>query len=215
MDWLLTKRVVHAARTSLFTVQKGICMSIKFDFTRSLDDPNWGFNLTSFLDDDDMCVSGVVPEGKYHVHVVDVSKEILGDKPAIRLVFAVLAGTMPNCRGREISEAVFLTEKAIPRAEMFAYRLGLIPPSCLGKCERVRVNWGRVLGRQAIVEVKIQEFYRPDGEIGERSKLTYDGIWTLDDPAVADVPRGVSKSYKAQVGAVASAGAAFDPYADL
>jgi hypothetical protein len=158
--------------------------------------------------------NGGVPDGRYHVQVLAVSKTKADETLAIKLTLSILAGTVPNCQGRHIIERIYLTPKAMDRARRFFYRLGLIPDSGLGKSS-IRVNFSNAVGCQAIVEVENREFKRADGSTFPSANVTFNGIWKLDDPEVAGVPKAAPAIRKAQGDPVAAIGEGGDPFDEL
>lgn len=138
-----------------------------------------------FANEDDAHVGDRPLPGQYHVRVTKVEEKVFGteegeSRNTIVVDFEVLAGTVPGQEGKVTTEYFALTEKAMPRLMMFALATGLIQPG-----EHKEVEPTDATGRELIV--KLDENKR-DGK--KYINVTYDGMWSLSNPAVADVPRG-------------------------
>jgi hypothetical protein len=139
------------------------------------------------LDQDNHC-----PSGRYHIHIVDAIRDAKSQIPCLRLRYVILAGTNTSAVGCILDERLFFSEKAQKRAAIFAKRLGLIDADAFGK--RSTVNWSTAIGLQAIVEIIEEEYEKKDGGKGTASKISFAGIWSLDDDRGKDVPRGKAPS---------------------
>jgi hypothetical protein len=126
--------------------------------------------------------------GFYHVVIkhVDESFEKF-DK--IVIDFEVLAGTVPNMEGREVSEFFACSDKAISRLQRLALCVGLLNP---GEPDR-DVEFTDAVGRDLVIEVEDSEYEKmEDGKKVKKKKtaLTYLGMWSTGNKEVADVPKG-------------------------
>jgi hypothetical protein len=148
-------------------------------------DLNIDLNLSGISSEQQLNVDQPLPDGKYHVALRTIEPNRSGDKPFLTLAFEVLHGPY---EGRPVTERLYLTENNRKRIHFFALRLGLIGRADLGNTS-VRRNWGEAVGKQCVIEVATREYTKKDGSKGKTPSVTYGGIWKLDDPAVADVPK--------------------------
>lgn len=150
------------------------------------------FDTSNFREEEELTRGcGPIPDGLYHAVVHSVEQDPSGQNPAIKLTFMVLAGTILNQTYRRLCERLFLTQKGKQRVLLFANRLGLLGKPELGQ-PNVRKNWGEAVGKQVIVEVANREYQNKDGSKKMVSNLAFAGIWKLDDPKVAQVPRATA-----------------------
>lgn len=145
---------------------------------------NMDLDLANYKSRSEITVNTSLPDGKYHAVVESVEKDISGQNPALKFKFTVLEGPQKN---RSIVERLFLTEKAKARVVLFADRLGMIGDADCGNT--IRRNWGEAVGKQLVIEVQTREYKKADGSVGKASNLAFGGLFRLDDPAVADVPK--------------------------
>ena len=123
--------------------------------------------------------------GRYHVVVkhVDESFEKF-DK--IVVDFEVLAGTVPDQQGRELSEFFACTDKAIPRLQRLALCVGLLKP---GQPE-ADVEFTDAVGRDLVIEVEENNYKTKEGKEVNSVRVGYLGMWSTANEAVKDVPKG-------------------------
>jgi hypothetical protein len=146
--------------------------------------------------------------GRYHAVVkhVDESFEKF-DKLIID--FEVLAGTVPDMQGRELSEFFAVTDKAIPRLQRLALCLGLLQP---GEPDR-DVEFADGVGRDLVIEIE-ENNYEKDGKKISGVRVGYLGMWSTNNAAVADVPKGeIQQGSKAGQGETVAPSAATEPVA--
>lgn len=161
-------------------------------------------DLTGFGDERDLEGSQFLGEGKFHVAItvvntqpLDYNREPLDGK---EIGFQGLAGTAPAVN-RVLSDffpnpspshkdgGKFCAKKLA----RLALATGLIHPADLG--QRKQIDWNELVGRQLVIGVKVERYDRkdksgqPTGEKGEKSRLNGLEIWSVYDPAVADVPK--------------------------
>ncbi len=152
------------------------------------DDLSMDFDTVAIKSEADISVGNMVADGRYHAVVEKVEKDN-GNNPCYKIAFKVIDGTVRGQVNKSITERLFLTEKAKPRLMLFASRLGLFGQQDYGK-PHVSKNWGSVVGSHVVIEVKTRTYPKTDGTEGKSTNLSFDGIWKLDDPKVADVPKG-------------------------
>ena len=123
--------------------------------------------------------------GRYNVVVkhVDESFEKF-DKVVID--FEVLAGTVPDMEGREITEFFACTEKALPRLQRLALCLGLLQP---GEADK-DVEFSEGVGRDLVIEVEENNYKTKEGKEVNSVRVGYLGMWSTGNEAVTDVPKG-------------------------
>jgi len=123
--------------------------------------------------------------GRYHVAVkhVDESFEKF-DK--VLIDFEVLAGTVPDQAGRELTEFFSVTEKALPRLQRLALCIGLLQP---GEADK-EIDFTAAIGSQLVIEIEENKYTdRKTGKEVEGVRVAYLGMWSLNNAAVADVPK--------------------------
>jgi hypothetical protein len=169
----------------------------------------------SNISEEDLEAGSHIPEGRYHIQWSDAIRDGQPSQTSyVRLRYTVLAGTDPSAVGAVGEERLYETEKAMKRAGIFCRRLGLVDESAFGKVSSI--DWAVIIGQEAVIEVKDEEFERRDGSKGVASRITFAGVWGVDDARTRDVPRGkpttpkVTPRAKAQPKAVAA-----DDFSDL
>jgi hypothetical protein len=156
------------------------------------DDLAFDFDTSAYTKESDISVGDLIPDGKYHAVVDKVENDQGGSSPCFKITFSILAGTVGGVAGRKMIERLFNTEKNKQRMVLFANRLGLIGQGDLGK-PSVRQSWSNAVGKQVVIEVKSRKYQKNDGTEGTSNQLAFGGIWKLDDPIVASVPRAGAK----------------------
>jgi hypothetical protein len=166
------------------------------------------------LSEEDLEQGNHCPPGKYHVVFTDTARDAKSNNPCLRLKYQILAGTDPSAVGTVLEERLYFSDKAQKRAAIFAHRLGIIDASAFGT--RSTLDWSALVGTQAVVEVIEEQFERKDGGKGTASKISFAGVWSLDDDRGKDVPRGkVPDTPKAAPKAKAQARPPADDFSDL
>jgi hypothetical protein len=148
---------------------------------------NYGLDLRDITEADLESPSRVLP-GKYHVVIDRVAPVVKAEHQTLELAMRVLAGTNASQVGSMHLERLHFTEAARKRIALFALRLGLIRDRDLGR--ELQIDWSHAVGRQVVVEIAEEKFTRNNGQTATSSKVTFAGIWPVDDSRVADVPKG-------------------------
>ena len=126
--------------------------------------------------------------GRYVVAIHEVKECEPGQhSDKIIIEFRVLGGTVPGQNGRTFSEFFFLSEKALPRLQRLALAIGLLKP---GEPPR-DITFVHSVDSQLIVEVE-HDTYTKDGVEKKSCGLSYMGMWSLNNPEVADVMQAAS-----------------------
>jgi hypothetical protein len=123
--------------------------------------------------------------GRYHVVVKHVD-ETFEKFDKVVVDFEVLAGTVPDQQGRELTEFFACTEKAIPRLQRLALCVGLLRP---GEPDR-DVEFTEAVGRDLVIEVEENNYKDKSGKEVYGVRVGYLGMWSIGNEAVADVPKG-------------------------
>jgi len=130
-------------------------------------------------------IGGNRPEpGRYHVVIKDVD-ESMQEHDKVIVDFEVLDGTVPGMRGRTFREFYATSAKAIPRLQRLAMCLGLLKPNEPDK----DVAFEQARGFQLVVEVEANEYEDKDGNKRQGVRVGYMGMWSVGNPAAADVPK--------------------------
>jgi hypothetical protein len=170
-------------------------------------------DLTHILSERNLAGRQMVPPCKAHVLVAGIADDDLGKTPCMILKLQILAATVPASVGMTFEEKIYLSEKAMQRAALVAYRLGLITKNDFGK--KRRINWAAAKGRQLVVEVIEEEYEKQDGSKGKKSKVAFAGFWDVNHPDVADVPKDASMTNCPTTGQSAAGASAEDDFSDL
>ena len=145
---------------------------------------------------------GLVPEGNYHVRLAGAKTVTSKQKglPGHELHFEILGG--PST-GQEVKETLWeagadSTDKqrtaANNRLLIFGLRLGLLRKKADGKIEFTpgKQDFSDVIGAEAIIEVKHEEYKKEDGGKGKSAKVPFTGIHYLTDPIAKTAVKGSS-----------------------
>ena len=170
---------------------------------------------TGIESEDDVQGTPTPKPGRYHAVIkeVDESYERF-DKVIIE--FEILGGTVPAQEGSTLSEFFSVTPNSVPRLKRLAIVLGLLTP---GEGEK-DIEFAPAIGRQLVIEVEDNQ-YEKNGVTKKTRRMTFYGCWSLDNPAVADVPKN-AEAMKLHQGGTATdpvpataATEKTDPYAGL
>jgi len=154
-------------------------------------------------DDKGIALGSVIPEGKYHARLVHAAERQAGGYTIDELKFEILHGPY---KGKVIEDDLFhtgtdaqKTEKAKLKRRSYYHRLGLLTKSEVNGEKKYTLTPGKnhirdCLDVQVIIDVVAQEESWEDKKTGAnrkmmKNKLSYFGIYKLDDPKVKDVPR--------------------------
>lgn len=153
-----------------------------------------------------------VAPGKYHAKIKQVSFAKMGEYTTLRVVFKILAGTEESMIGKIHTENFFINDNNMERLKLIAVRIGLVTEAELDR--KIRVQWKVAEGRQVVILIDSRKFHNNKTNREEtRSQITYDGIWSVTDERVADVPKDAE--YLSYAGLVAPTGPARDPLAGV
>lgn len=129
------------------------------------------------------------PPGKYHCRVSSVDRTTYKDKDYVKITFEVLAGTVANQRNQRIFEQICLTEASGDRRRKLAYQMGLISKDESQKAG-ITIPFSKLRDpahSHFVLDYVEDDFVRNDGS--KKCKVTYAGIWAVNSPDVADVPK--------------------------
>ncbi len=117
--------------------------------------------------------------GKYHVRI-DHWDDTFEQTDKVVATFVVLAGTVPGQEGTEHREWFATSDAAMPRLRCVCIATGAVP---FGRV--MQVEAADMEGRELVIKLIDKE--GTDGKI--YTNITWDGMWSLGNPAVASVPR--------------------------
>lgn len=161
-------------------------------------------------DERDINLAGAIPEGKYHARLVEATDAERGEYTVDALKFEILHGPFV---GKIIEETVFhtgsddaKTAKAKVKRRTYYHRLGLLTKTEVNGEKKYALTPGKFhlrdcLGAEVVIDVEVfdDQFTAKPGTKNagqlikiKKNRLTYMGIYKLDDPKVKDVPRGKS-----------------------
>lgn len=140
-----------------------------------------------------------VPDGKYHVRVVEIEEKVTrnGD-PMWNLTLEVQEGPYA---GRTIWDSLTFTAAALKRVKLVLSRLGV---DVSGK---VKLDPSLIMDREAIVEAVVEEYQKSDGGTGKKSKVPFAGYEKYSAEAMA----ALAKPGAGANGGAAVAGAGAGP----
>lgn len=145
-------------------------------------------DASGFENEDDAHAGDRPLPGQYHVRVIAVD-DSMEKYDKIIVEFAVLAGTVPGQEDKKQTEYFATSDKATPRLMLLALATGLIKvgeqKAIYFSSETGTPQWMDILGRELVIALDKKE--GQDGK--EYVNITWDGLWSLSNPSVADVPR--------------------------
>lgn len=148
--------------------------------------------------------TGKPAAGRYLAMVKEVD-ETMEKKDQVIVDFEVLAGNVPDQRGRILTEYFSISDKALPRLTRLALCLGLLRPD-----EVADVSFAQGVGRVLFVEIE-DHYYEKDGKKNETVRVSFSGMWSVGNPDVADlhqVPEIAATINRLRGGGGGAAGAA-------
>ncbi len=119
-------------------------------------------------------------KGRY-LAMVKAVDETMDKKDQVNVDFEVLAGNVPDQRGRILTEYFSVSEKALPRLTRLALCLNLLQPDQVAD-----VSFAAGVGRVLFIEVE-DHSYDKDGKKVETVRVSFGGMWSLGNPDVADL----------------------------
>lgn len=127
---------------------------------------------------------GPVPEGKYHIRVVEIEPRITraGD-PMWNLSLEIQQG---DHAGRIIWDSMVLSPNGLKRAKLILSRLGV---DVSGK---VKLTPELIMDREAIVDTAHEEYEDRDGKPRKKSKVTFAGYERYTPGAVVEPGAGTA-----------------------
>lgn len=154
----------------------------------------------TFGDERPPFVPWLIPDGRYHVALVQVERGRSSGHPVFTLTFNILRSEGGMNTNRTIIEQWPVTQDNLGRAQLFARCLDLLDENEVGEGV-VPLNWTDALGRQLVVEVVTAPSTEegrpfipyvvgaPSTEEGGQGATAICGVWRTDDPEVAVVPK--------------------------
>ena len=126
--------------------------------------------------------SGKPCKGRFLMMVKGVD-ETMEKKDDIIVDFEVLAGNVPDQKGKILTEYFKTTPKSICRLTRLALCVGLLQPG-----EEKDVSFMGAVGRVLFVEVEDHSYVK-DGETKptESVRVSFAGMWSVGNPDVADL----------------------------
>jgi hypothetical protein len=135
---------------------------------------------------------GLLPAGKYHVRL-DGAKDTNSKNmtPGEELHFTVVGGPFA---GHEIKETLWKSDKdgSKNRLVLFASRLGLVRRDGARFVPvEGKHSFSDCLGAECVIEVEHESYEnKTTGKKGTAVRVSFGGIWRVDDPAVKSVQKG-------------------------
>jgi len=120
-------------------------------------------------------------KGRY-LAMVKAVDETMEKKDQINVDFEVLAGNVPDQRGRILTEYFAVSDKALPRLTRLALCTGILKPD-----EDKDVTFADALGRVLFIEVEEHSYKNKDGEMVNTVRVSFGGMWSVSNPDVADL----------------------------
>jgi len=116
--------------------------------------------------------------GQYHVRITGFN-DTFEKVDKIIVTMEVLAGTVPGQESKEHTEFFPTTDAAMPRLNLLGMVTGVVPPG-----QRGTLDEANMVGRQLVIVLEQRE---RDGK--SYTNITWDGMYSLTNPAVATVPK--------------------------
>jgi len=125
--------------------------------------------------------SGKPLAGRYlaMVKTVDETMEV---KDQVIVDFEVLAGNVPDQKGRILTEYFSVSDKALPRLTRLAMCLGLLRPD-----EVADVSFTQGIGRVLFIEIEGHSYENKEKIKVETVRVSFSGMWSVGNPDVADL----------------------------
>lgn len=120
-------------------------------------------------------------KGRYLAMIKNVD-ETMEKKDQVNVDFEVLAGNVPDQRGKILTEYFACSEKALPRLTRLALCTGLLKPD-----EVADVSFMPAIGRVLFIEVEDHKYDNAKGEKVETVRVSFGGMWSVGNPDVADL----------------------------
>lgn len=120
-------------------------------------------------------------KGRY-LAMIKAVDETMEKKDQVNVDFEVLAGNVPDQRGRILTEYFSVTEKALPRLTRLALCTGLLQPDQVAD-----VSFTAGVGRVLFIEVEDHSYKNKDDKQVESVRVSFGGMWSVGNPDVADL----------------------------
>lgn len=149
--------------------------------------------------------SGKPLAGRYLAMIKTVDETFEKNDDVI-IGFEVLAGTVPDQKGRILTEYFKTSDRAIPRLTRLAMCLGLLRPD-----EVADVAFTQGIGRVLFIDIGEHSYENKEKVKVETVQLTFSGMWSVGNPDVADlhqVPEIAATINRLRGGGGGAAGAA-------
>lgn len=126
-----------------------------------------------------------VPEGYYHVRVAELDGSKLGSgSPHLVVRYKILGGTAAGQEGNTVRDSLFISDKEGKTDKRLLWWAKIC--NILSGTGRQSPQWDNAVGRELIIRVVHKR-----GDDGQTfANVTRDGLWPVDHPAVAHVPKG-------------------------
>lgn len=125
--------------------------------------------------------TGKPSKGRY-LAMLKTIDETMEKKDQVIIDFEILAGNVPDQRGKLLTEYFHVTDKALPRLTRLALCVGLLNPD-----EEKEISFMPGVGRVLVIDVE-DHSYTKDGskEKTETVRVAYSGLYSLGNPDVAE-----------------------------
>lgn len=143
-----------------------------------------GINLSAkgAKSESDIAGGGKPVKGRYLMMIKAVD-ETMEKKDQVNVDFEVLAGNVPDQRGKILTEYFSVSERALPRLTRLALCTGLLQPD-----EVKDVSFMGAIGRVLFVEVEDHKYTKAgESKETETVRVSFGGMWSVGNPDVADL----------------------------
>lgn len=138
---------------------------------------------------------GILPAGKYHCRLDGAKDAQTQTTTGVELHYVVASGPFA---GEEIKDSIWNSDKAAAknRATLFGHRLGLLKRKGAGfEFAPGKSDFADCIGAEVVLEVKHEPYVsKTTGKNGIGVRVTFNGIWSTDDPAVKSVVKSSGPS---------------------
>ena len=125
-------------------------------------------------------IGGDRPKPGRYLTVINDVDETFEKNSSVVIGFRVLSGTTPGQEKKVHVEYFSVSEAALPRLVRLGLACGLIPPNDPPR-EREFVE---AIGLPVVIEIISEEY---QGKT--KTKISFAGMWSVNNPEVADVPK--------------------------
>jgi len=122
------------------------------------------------------------PSKGRHLAMIKTVNETMEKKDQVIIDFESLASSVPDQRGKVLTEYFAVSAKALPRLTRLALCVGLLNPD-----EEKDISFMPGVGRVLVIDVEDHKYKKEgDTEMTETVRLGFSGMYSLGNPDIAE-----------------------------